>query len=157
MTGPVILVCKMEGCGRRAVYTTKLLCRSHYSLDCYRTSAKTRARVSASAKRNRGRINVAKRKLYHSDVERARAYGRKTWAKRQYGLTPDQHQKLIDEAGGKCWICQRERRLVIDHDHVTKRVRGLLCHRCNVAIGTLGDTPTMLFRAIEYLSRNIDD
>jgi hypothetical protein len=42
--------------------------------------------------------------------------------------------------------------LSVDHNHKTGRVRGLLCKRCNVAIGMLDDNPKLLARALEYLS-----
>jgi hypothetical protein len=39
----------------------------------------------------------------------------------------------------------------VDHDHVTGKVRGLLCHHCNVGIGSLGDSVEVLSKAISYL------
>lgn len=54
-----------------------------------------------------------------------------------------------------CAVCETPPRhkyaLHIDHDHVTGRVRGLLCSACNTAIGKLGDTATGVHRAVEYL------
>lgn len=53
-----------------------------------------------------------------------------------------------------CQICGRgDRKLVVDHDHNTGEIRGVLCHSCNTAIGKLGDSVDMLLVAIEYLSR----
>ena len=40
---------------------------------------------------------------------------------------------------------------VIDHDHETGKVRGLLCHECNTALGKFGDDPAILLRAVDYL------
>ena len=58
--------------------------------------------------------------------------------------------------GDGCAICggvndPPGRRLAIDHDHVTGQVRGLLCYRCNSAIGLFKDDVTVLRRAILYL------
>lgn len=44
-------------------------------------------------------------------------------------------------------------RLAIDHCHRTGKVRGLLCGRCNKAIGLLRDSPTNLLNAIAYLEK----
>ena len=56
---------------------------------------------------------------------------------RKYGLTPEQYQRMVDESNGLCMICKRApaRGLCIDHDHRTKKVRGLPCSNCNSGIG----------------------
>jgi hypothetical protein len=41
--------------------------------------------------------------------------------------------------------------LVVDHDHNTGAVRGLLCHSCNTGLGHLGDSVETLARALDYL------
>ncbi len=75
---------------------------------------------------------------------------------RQYGLTPDTYKAMLAEQGGVCAICKTaptsDVRLVVDHDHVTHSVRGLLCHRCNRSLGLLRDDVLVLARAIEYIS-----
>ena len=58
----------------------------------------------------------------------------------KYDLGPDDYQLLLLSQDGLCGICQRDdRRLVIDHDHRTGEVRGLLCRGCNVSLGMLDD------------------
>ena len=77
--------------------------------------------------------------------------------KRLYGLTKEGYDTLLEQQGGKCAICRRPdrgRRLAVDHDHQTHRVRGLLCRTCNLALGWLGDDPVLLAQALEYLSAN---
>ena len=75
----------------------------------------------------------------------------------KYGMTPEQYEELIRLQGNVCGICLKAcstgRRLVVDHDHETGRVRGLLCNSCNRAIGLLGDTADDLKRAYQYLAR----
>ena len=70
------------------------------------------------------------------------------------GLTKDAYLDLLRKASNKCQICEQERFLVIDHCHQTKRVRGLLCHNCNKAIGLVNDSVMLLHRMIRYLESN---
>lgn len=56
---------------------------------------------------------------------------------KQYGLTQESYDHLHIRQGGVCAICQQETTLVIDHDHSTGKVRGLLCNSCNLALGLL--------------------
>ena len=55
----------------------------------------------------------------------------------QLGVTDAEYDRLLAAQGGGCAICgnpPKTRRLHVDHDHKTGRVRGLLCHRCNRAL-----------------------
>lgn len=78
---------------------------------------------------------------------------------KRYGLTLNDVLTLLASQDNNCAICgQREsgtplsRRLFIDHDHATGRVRGLLCHHCNAALGGFRDDPARLRAAIVYLA-----
>jgi len=57
-----------------------------------------------------------------------------------------------------CDICQQEcpsgRSLALDHNHETKKIRGLLCCNCNRGLGLFKDSPTLLQKASEYLNDN---
>jgi hypothetical protein len=71
-----------------------------------------------------------------------------------YGLTTLQFDAMTLKQGGKCAICQRgptHKSLCVDHNHKTGKVRGLLCHRCNLALGAFDDDPAVLLRVISYL------
>lgn len=64
------------------------------------------------------------------------------------------YETLTKKFGEVCMICagKARQRLAIDHCHATGRIRGLLCHRCNTAIGLLRDSPELLANAIAYLN-----
>ena len=77
-----------------------------------------------------------------------------------HGLTPGERVALVSAQGGACAICGRlGERLQLDHDHrhcpgktgCRRCIRGLLCGRCNTALGRIGDH--LIPRLIAYLSR----
>lgn len=75
---------------------------------------------------------------------------------RKHGLSVEQFERLLSDQGGGCALCggrNADRRLAIDHDHETGRIRGLLCSRCNTALGLLRDSVDLLTRAVAYLRR----
>lgn len=69
-------------------------------------------------------------------------------------VTPQEYNRLLKKQQGVCKICKLppgRRRLHADHCHATGRVRGLLCHNCNLGLGNFRDDPTLLRSAIRYL------
>jgi hypothetical protein len=79
--------------------------------------------------------------------------------KQKYGITVQQFDDMLAAQGG-CAVCLsptprggRHNRFVVDHCHKTGRVRGVLCHPCNIALGVLGDTPESIFRALAYVTK----
>ena len=71
--------------------------------------------------------------------------------KRRYGISYAEYKAMLSKQKNKCLICNTEDILVVDHNHKTGEVRGLLCHGCNCAIGLLRDDPSVLQSAITYL------
>lgn len=69
----------------------------------------------------------------------------------RYGISREAVDGLKKGQNRKCGICTKEGRLCVDHDHKTGTIRGLLCHRCNGALGTFGDSIEGIKRALNYL------
>lgn len=77
----------------------------------------------------------------------------------QYGLTEESYAELLQRQNNVCAICHEVpssgpyKDFVIDHDHLTGHVRGLLCNKCNNGLGLLGDNLEGLESAVTYLRR----
>jgi hypothetical protein len=75
--------------------------------------------------------------------------------RRLYGITLADYEAMMTAQEDRCAICGETppgRTLHVDHDHETKKVRGLLCYGCNSGIGHFRDRPDLLRGAIDYLS-----
>ncbi len=72
--------------------------------------------------------------------------------RQKYGLELEDHGAIFRAQGGACAICEcTDRKLVVDHDHKTGEVRGLLCSQCNSAIGLLRDDAEVIVAAAMYV------
>ena len=71
----------------------------------------------------------------------------------QYGLTPEDYQHILEQQGGVCKVCQQlpASFFHIDHLHDSGRVRGILCDRCNPALGKLRESPLRAEALARYL------
>lgn len=90
------------------------------------------------------------RERYRNDAEyrrkhqeRRRKTGRGDQLRIKYGLSEDDYQSMLTKQGGCCALCgstsfgrSKSKHFVVDHCHVTGKVRGLLCHPCNVRVGS---------------------
>jgi hypothetical protein len=74
-----------------------------------------------------------------------------------YGWTAEDYFRKLAEQGGGCGICgckpgeTQKKRLSIDHNHLTGTNRGILCNRCNYAVGQLKDSPERAEALARYL------
>jgi len=90
-------------------------------------------------------------------TEKARLkYVRKN-LKNNYGLTLKQYDEIFEEQGGVCELCGGTNvngyRLCVDHDHKTGKIRGLLCHKCNVKLGVI-ENVDFAARVKKYLKKH---
>jgi hypothetical protein len=85
------------------------------------------------------------------DVHRGYLY------KQKYGITLEQYDQMVVEQEGVCLICDTDtpmghhKRFVVDHNHTSGEVRGLLCSKCNSGLGCFSDNPNTLLKAAQYL------
>jgi len=81
------------------------------------------------------------------------------WQLKKYGITLLQYNQFLEKQKHRCAICgskpkgmqHSKKRLCVDHDKQTKKVRGLLCGACNIGIGHLSHSIILLRKAIKYL------
>lgn len=132
-----------------------------------RWRAENKAKIAEQKKAyyaaNRAKID-AYRKKWRSKTP---AYWRRSYLKTHYGLTPEQFQQMLQEQNGLCYICHRpptgkpvngaEPSLHVDHNHLTGRVRRLLCGKCNQAIGLFDEVPDRVRAAAAYLEAFDDE
>lgn len=75
--------------------------------------------------------------------------------RRNYGLTAEQYDSMVESRGGLCDICHSAPTgkfpLVVDHNKTSEKIRGLLCNRCNREMGRFEDDPNLLLSAALYL------
>jgi|SRR5580704_6607721 hypothetical protein len=100
----------------------------------------------------------SQRKWRKEHPAEAKAYLRNSRYKRLYGMTFKEYEALLEKQSGLCAICLRPlpdidsgRYPPVDHDHVTKKVRGIVHGKCNRGIGMFDDNPLFLRRAARYL------
>ena len=65
------------------------------------------------------------------------------------------YSELFEMQGGRCGICRKYmERPILDHDHKTMEIRGLLCSNCNIGLGQFKDSPEILASALNYAKNN---
>ena len=77
--------------------------------------------------------------------------------RKRLGLTPEEYESLFNRQGRVCAICgaavSGKKDFHLDHDHVTGKIRGILCRHCNSILGMAKDDIVILQKAITYLKK----
>ena len=123
---------------------------------CVKENSKQR---SKNGKRNewsrkyKDKINSKNNAYYHSLTTEEKILRNRKQQVSLYGLTLEDYDAMMERQNGVCAICSTETKgnLHIDHNHQTNEVRGLLCGKCNRAIGLLNDDISLFTKAITYL------
>lgn len=105
-------------------------------------------------------IEQRRRRSDPSYRRRERIYARRTNLKAKYAMTEQEFERLFDEQGRRCAICRSDdsangrigiNAMHVDHDHKTYTIRGILCAKCNRALGQFEDDIDRLKAAVLYL------
>ena len=81
---------------------------------------------------------------------------------RKYGMTSIEVENMVEKQQHRCFICERKfnskdklTKPNVDHCHKSGKIRGILCGKCNMALGLFRDNPLVLQRAAKYLCDDI--
>ena len=82
---------------------------------------------------------------------------RRLWKK--YKLAGDEYMYMIWKQNNKCAACEqifnaKDRLPCVDHDHITREIRGLLCSQCNIALGLLGEDANKIIKLATYIAQH---
>jgi hypothetical protein len=110
--------------------------------------------------KNKDRIALLAKARYQNSKERSYL----NHIKNEYGLSEGDYLELLYKCDNRCRICRslpnpdsKYKRLVVDHNHNTGRVRGLLCSKCNLALGNVRDSTEILSSCVQYLSLKLSN
>lgn len=117
--------------------------RAKCCLDCRRKEY-NKYDFDNSEDRNKKGIEYYKKNGWESNI------------KRKYGIDEKVYNHLLEQQNFSCKICgthisHLSERLSVDHNHITNKVRGLLCRHCNLLLGNASDEIEILENAIRYL------
>lgn len=131
--------------------------RVAYSPEHYQANKESYATKSLTWRLNNPeKAKANRRRHYLENKEKSLTYSTEYNLKKKYNLTVDEYTTLLKAQKGVCAICGEEctRRLAVDHNHTTGKVRGLLCNNCNRGIGHLQDNSNLLKKAAEYIDHH---
>lgn len=129
----------INGGGRKGYNAICKMCRSAQQQVYY---IKHKAEYLARSKRYR----LEKATQYKVSMRRCNL-------RSEYGISLEDYNILKKNQKGRCAICNKKysKTLLVDHDHKTGRVRGLLCRKCNTGLGQFCDNPKLLWQACLYM------
>lgn len=95
-------------------------------------------------------------KAQNPEVVRQMRY--KSYLKNKYNLSVEAYNSMLESQDNKCAVCKSEstnnslyKTMVVDHDHSTGYIRGLLCHPCNSTLGASLENIERLIKCANYL------
>lgn len=147
-------------CNHDRPYYSKGMCRGCYEKHLIKNNSDYHNRQKDNCNRWR-RANKDKKNSMDKQyqLKNRKRISRRNYDKElsQYGLSVDSLASLVKYQDNKCGVCSRDlnksKTRHVDHDHKTGIARGVLCHKCNLGIGLLGDDINGLERAIDYLNQ----
>lgn len=136
-------------------------CHREYQKDwSARNAAHLREKSKERYLKNKEKMSAAAKKWTAQNPEKHKGSRlRKYWPGATGAEAIRNYQDLFEKQGGRCAVCDRPQSelpnaLAVDHDHVTGKVRGLLCRRCNISVvGALDNYPDLFPKAILYIAQ----
>ena len=133
--------------------------RKEYYIEYRKTDGCKKAQKKYSTS-EKGRTNQRewqkKFRRTHEGYATAKRYDLKT----RYGITLFKYNEMLEKQNHKCIICGNsifdKVNVAVDHDHITGKIRGLLCKNCNWGLGNFRDNTELLNNAIKYLKEDRD-
>ena len=156
-------ICSVNGC-RNTNIIARDLCIAHYKRWYRHGDTDIKAREAhpiriiicegCGKKKEYESKNLCK-SCYQKEWSKKRPSRRPQILLRDYGITIEQYNEMFEKQKGLCIICKKKsnKTLHVDHNHKTKEVRGLLCYRCNSAIGYLDDSPERARVLADYIDK----
>jgi hypothetical protein len=116
------------------------------------------ATTRAWQERNKEKVKANVSRWQRENKDKRAVIDRRCALKSAYGMTIEDYDEMLVKQGGVCLICSSEAngrgRLHVDHNHETDAIRGLLCSKCNTALGLFGDDAKLIRKAAKYLEEN---
>jgi hypothetical protein len=129
----------------------------YYCKDCLAKQREIRFAAQRAAARSR-KTEPKTKKLYVPFTPEKKAQQRRWYLWRKYRISEADYDEALRRQNGLCAICKspepggRRECFVVDHDHESGQVRGLLCIKCNIGIGFFKDNTDVMLSAIAYLA-----
>lgn len=101
--------------------------------------------------RRRNSLEHKEKEKKWNKTEKGKLKAKRGRIKFTFGISLEEYESYFEVANNKCQICDSEENLVLDHCHITLKIRGVLCSKCNVALGMLKDSIEILDKAKNYL------
>ena len=109
-------------------------------------------------KKNAEKLNANNKKWRETNKEQDVLTMFKARLKRKYNLSIEEYDALLEAQNNSCKVCgthaknNLKGKLYVDHCHITGKVRGMLCMKCNSALGLLNDDKELIKKLLDYLS-----
>ncbi|KKN73549.1 hypothetical protein LCGC14_0400010 [marine sediment metagenome] len=107
---------------------------------------------------HREQVRRYQHEWYEQNREKLRRRSRQQYLRANYGMTPEDYEQLLQAGNKRCWLCgttepgRNDKHFSVDHDHITGRIRGLLCFACNAGIiGRMEEREVTLKTLANYL------
>jgi len=114
--------------------------------------------------KKRGRVKICQSECKACSIEKSKKRYVYNWKRNKtrnlnqsFGMTYEEYEYMVNSQNNVCAICgnpelsKSKKVLAVDHCHTTGKVRGLLCNKCNTALGAFGDDIDVMASAISYL------